>query len=271
MAITKFLINQFVFMKKHLFLFFAVAVAALVGCNDDNTPTPNSASSSKRLVKITENHGSQDIVFNLNYDASGRLITFKDPKNTQTTTITYDVNGNLTKFESKEFGVSIIFEVTYKNGVPETGYLKTFNGSDFTELLTLNYKVEGGLVTKIVQKLQGIEYATSVITYQGGNVSKIVTSSSLVPELNSNIIYTYGTHKNRFITEGFKYILDPLGLSTQFFAKNEITKMVYDYEGEDLDIEINSMYTFDQDGYPLTATESGIGTELITSRFEYNK
>ncbi|WP_423149560.1 hypothetical protein [Rubrolithibacter danxiaensis] len=256
-------------MKKQLFILFVAGLTSIVACKKDDNSGPD-APSAKKLTKITKTEDGENTVYSLTYDSNNRLTSYKDQNNTEATTFTYDANGNIQKLENKEGDDKTVFEVTYNNNVPVSGSFKTYEGNTIKATLSLEYTVSGGLVTKIKQKMDAVALGESTITYQGGNVSKVETTTTIpnVPASKTTLTYTYGTKKSPFQNTGFKYILDPMGLSVQFFAKNDITSEKYDFPGTELDFQSNTQYTYDSAGYPLTATE-GTGADAVTYKFEY--
>jgi len=52
--------------------------------------------------------------------------------------------------------------------------------------------------------------------------------------------------------------------SSRFFAKNDLLTMHYDYPGTELDNTITNVYTYDANGYVLTANDGETQTQ-----FEY--
>lgn len=256
-------------MKKQLFTLFLAAATTFVGCKDDNDTIPDVDKPGKLLSKITETEDGVSTVYNLTYDNNKRLTSYKEQNNTEAANFTYDANGNITKLEFVEGQSKTVFEVAYSNGVPTTGKFRS-DDDDIEEDLILGYKVTNNQVTEITQKLGTLEYGKATITYQNGNVAKVVSEITLpegedleeLPDLSTTLTYTYGSKKNMFPNAGFKFIVDPMGLSARFFAKNEIAS-------EKIEGMINAtttyQYTYDSDGFPLTGTDS----DGVTYKYEY--
>jgi YD repeat-containing protein len=256
-------------MKKQLFTLFLAAATTFVGCKDDNDSIPDVDKPSKLLSKVTETEDGVSTVYNLTYDNNKRLTSYKEQNNTEAANFTYDTNGNITKLEFVEGQSKTVFEITYNNGIPATGKFRS-DDDDIDEDMILTYTVANNQVTEIKQKLGTLEYGKSTITYQNGNVAKVVTKVTLpegeelaeIPDLSSTITYTYGSKKNMFPSAGFKYLLDPMGLSARFFAKNEIASEKF--EGF-INATTTYQYTYDSDGFPLTSTDS----DGVTYKYEY--
>lgn len=259
-------------MKKHFLVAF-LALTTFISCKKDSEkdPNPSNPGSSKVLKRIIETENGVTTTHTLAYDGSKRLVSVRSSDNLDVTSLTYDGTGNVTKIENKEGSDRTVFEFTYNNGVPVSGTFKSFEKNEAqAEVLaaqyTLNYTVENGLVTKMKMVVPAdpeaeedgyeLEYA---ISYSNGNVTKI-ESAGLVA---SSVAFTYG-NKKPMLPATFKYVLDPSGFSVQFFAKNEVLTSTYDLPGSALDKTITNVYTYDNQGYVLTANDGDVQT-----KFEY--
>jgi YD repeat-containing protein len=258
-------------MKKNLVLVLFTALVAIVGCKkDDDKPGNNGGGNAKLVKRIIETEDGETSTFNLTYDGNKRLTSYKKSDNSESTTITYDGAGNVTKIENMEVDSKNEFVFTYNNGVPVSGVFKSWemNGGQQGELsitYTLDYTVANGLVTEINMTMEDPEGEDDPIeiayelTYSNGNLTKIKTKGSNA----STTTFTYG-NKKPVLPTCFKYVLDQGGLSAQFFAKNDLLSTVHDNPGTDLDFTITNQYTYDSDGYVLTSTDGDSQT-----RFEY--
>lgn len=261
-------------MKRH-FLVALLAMSTLVACKKDKenegTGGPsNPGSSSKTLKRIVETKDGQTTTYNLTYDASKRLSSVSSTDNSEVTSFTYTGDGNVTKIENKEDNERNVFEITYNNGIPVSGTYKTFEKIGANETITdqysLQYTVENALVTKIKMIVpadpendeEGYEL-DYMLSYTGGNLTKVETEGLF----GFTASFTYGNKKPLFPTL-FKYVLDPAGFSLEFFAKNDLLTMQYDYPGAQLDMTITNVYTYDANGYVLTANDGETQT-----KFEY--
>jgi hypothetical protein len=261
-------------MKRH-FLVALIALSTLAACkNDKGTDEPGGpykpGTTSKTLKKIIETKAGQTTTYNLTYDANKRLSSVSSSDNSEVTSFTYAGDGNVTKIENKEGDERNVFEITYNNGIPVSGTYKTFEKNGANETITdhysLQYTVENALVTKIKMIVpadiendeEGYEL-DYLLSYTGGNLTKVETEGLFAFTAS----FTYGNKKPLFPTL-FKYVLDPAGFSLEFFAKNDLLTMHYDYPGTALDNTITNVYTYDSNGYVLTSNDGETQTQ-----FEY--
>lgn len=258
-------------MKKQLLFVFCAALIAITGCKkdkDENGGT-NGPEASKLVKRIIETEDGETTTYNISYDGNKRITSYKSTDNKEITNFTYDGNGNVTKIENIEEDSKTVFEFTYNNGRPVNGEFKSYEwiNNQQGELVMgyrLDYTVVNNLVTEIKVIMEGeededdmeIDYA---LTYENGNLSK-VQSTGLGA---TTISFTYGNKKPVFPAT-FKYILDPSGLSAQFFAKNDIITTAYDFPGTTMDATVTNTYTYDSNGYVLTSND---GDKQV--RFEY--
>jgi YD repeat-containing protein len=257
-------------MKKHLVLVLFTALVAIVGCKkDDDKPGNNGGGNAKLVKRIIETENGETTTYDVTYDGNKRITSYKKSDNSESTNFTYDGAGNVTKIENKEVDAKNVFEFTYNNGTPVSGVFKSWemNGTQQGDLLvtySLDYTVSNGLVTKMKMTMEDPDEEDPIeityeLAYNNGNLASIKT-------LGSNAFtasFTYGNKKPVFPST-FKYVLDQAGLSLQFFAKNDLLSMSYDYPGTDMDITITNQYTYDANGYVLTSTDGDTQT-----RFEY--
>jgi hypothetical protein len=261
-------------MKRH-FLVALIALSTLAACkkdkgNDDTNNPSTPGTSSKTLKRIIETKAGQTTTYNFSYDAGKRLSSVSNTDNSEVTSFSYANDGNVTKIENKEGNEKNVFEITYNSGIPVSGTYKTFekNGANetLTDQYTLQYTVENALVTKIKMIIPAdpandeegyeLEY---LLSYTGGNITKIETVGAFAYAAT----FTYGTKKPAFPAI-FKYALDPAGFSLEFFSKNDLLTMHYDYPGTELDDTVTNVYTYDSNGYVLTANDGETET-----KFEY--
>jgi hypothetical protein len=132
-----------------------------------------------------------------------------------------------------------------------------------TEQYTLAYTVENALVTKIKMTIpadpstgdDGYELDYN-LSYTNGNLTKVQTAGLLT----YTATFTYGD-KKPVLPAIFKYVLDPAGFSLEFFSKNELLTMLYDYPGTEMDYGVSNEYTYDSDGYVLTSNDGETQTK----------
>lgn len=260
------------FMKKELLTLIVALVTLLIGCKKDksDTETPANPTTAKVLKRIIETENGVTTTNTLIYGGNKRLMAITSNDGEQFVKFTYDDNGNITKIENKVDEVKNIFEFTYNNNIPVSGNFKSYELSGTEEILAssydLQYTVLNGIVTKIKaivpanpsngQQASNIEYD---LTYNNGNLTRIASGGVAA----YSAAFSYGSKKPIF-PQVSKYVLDPAGFSAQFFAKNEITKIDYDFPGTQLDNTITTVYTYDAQGYVLTANDG-----QTQSRFEY--
>ncbi|HTM93461.1 MAG TPA: hypothetical protein VL095_13655 [Flavisolibacter sp.] len=260
-------------MKRH-FLVALVALSSLVACKKekgkDDTNTPGNPGTSKILKRMVQTKDGQTTTYNISYDANKRLSSVSSTDNSEVTSFTYANDGNVTKIENKEGNERDVFEITYNNGIPVSGTYKTFekNGANETivDQYSLQYTVENALVTKIKMIIPAdpendedgyeLDYTLS---YTGGNLTKVETGGWF----GYTVSFTYGNKKPMFPAI-FKYVLDPAGFSLEFFAKNDLLTKHFDYAGTEMDETITNVYTYDANGYVLTANDGETQTT-----FEY--
>lgn len=92
--------------------------------------------------------------------------------------------------------------------------------------------------------------AKHVFSYVSNNVSKI--QSYVGETLTTTKEFTYGTKKSPFLNPNLKYIVD-VSLA-QFYSMNELLKQKYNVGS--VNREVTNNYTFDTQGFPLTANVS---------------
>jgi hypothetical protein len=260
---------------KRQFLVALIALSTLIACKKEkgNEDTGGSnQGSSKVLKRIIETKAGQVTTYNFSYDASKKLSSVSNTDNSEVMSFTYAGDGNVTKIENKDGDVRDVLEITYSNGTPVSGSYKTFEKDHLTqnEILTeqysLQYSVTNNLVTKIkiivpadpANNEDGYELDYN-LSYTNGNLTKIETGGTFV----YTATFTYGNKKSAF-PSFFKYALDPAGFSLEFFSKNDLLSMSYDYPGTDLDNTITNVYTYDASGYVLTSNDGETQT-----KFEY--
>lgn len=250
--------------RQFLTLFLATATVFTACKNNDDDPVIKT----KVLSKLISTEDDENITHTFNYDSKTRLTSFGTADNTEKTSFTYDASGNLNKVENIEGDTKNVFEVVYVNAVPTTGTLKVYEDSELESTFNFEYTVANGKVTEIIQKVQNQQAAKSTITYVGGNVSKIETVSTGLGTFTHT--YTYGTKKSMFTNPAVKYVLDPIGITASFLAKNEVLTESFDNPGTEFDVNSTTTYTYDAQGYPLTATVTS-DDEVVTLKFEYKE
>jgi YD repeat-containing protein len=249
-------------------------VATLASCKKDspspdnnggNNPDPNPVPVAKTLKRLTATTGGESIVYNLTYNSSKLLTSVKSSDNTDVTTYNYDAQGNVTKVESIDPDEHSIYEFEYENGNPIRGTYKSYEIEDGQEVLgqdnIMHYELSGGKVTKIIMDmiLQEVEVSFDLSYDNAGNLKKIEGLNGL----DYTAEFTYGSKKALF-PKVFKFVLDHIGYSAQYFAKNDLKSQQFDFPGEEDDFANVLTNTYDANGY-VTKTVQG-DTELT---YEY--
>lgn len=262
-------------MRKQFFV-FALAVASLVSCKKESAPAnggnnnggnepPPPPPAAKVLKKITQTTNGQSTVMLFAYNSNKQLLSVKSTDNSDVTNFTYDGEGNVIKMESTDADFHNIYEYAYENGVPAWSTFKSYERNNGEESLvednSIHYTVEDGKVTRITADLilqqQEVNFA---LTYNSnGNLAKIQGENGL----DFTATFTYGAKKPMF-PQVFKFVMDYIGYSVHFFAKNDLLSQQFDLPGTDNDFTNTVQNTYDANGYVLTSND---GDTQLT--FEY--
>jgi len=252
-------------MKKIFLLAGAVAMLVFGSCKKDkNSDGDNNGGNSKLLKKVTKTENGKTTVYNFNYDGN-KLRSFSTSDNLDTTAFTFDGAGNLTKLENKSNSYISTYTYSYNNGIPVSGTAKVLHKAGSAQETVeqddvLTYTVVNNQVTKIKEESKldgGIQLANLTYT-SNGNLEKLAIEG----DEPFSVTFTYGTKKPGFPIIS-KWVLD-MGYTLQFSAKNETLTAFYDLPGTQFDKTVNTKYTYDADGYPLTSNDGD--TQL---KFEY--
>ncbi len=257
------------------FLLAAViaSLLALSSCKkDDPATTPNNNNNnpqptpSKKLKKVTETEGTNVTVYNLTYNTSDRLVSYRSSDDAKYVVFSYDAGGNLTGIEEQEEDFKNIYNYTYQNNVPATGTLKTWSlvsgqPDELIEDDQLTYTVSNNKVTNM--RLEMLQAGTAVdlaLTYTGNNLTRVASGGTM----SYTADFSFGTHRPAY-PKVSNYVLDQAGFSLLFASNNEMLSASYDFPGTALDYSINTQYTFNSDGYVLTSDD---GTTQMTFEYE---
>lgn len=252
--------------KRILFASALVAALAFSSCKKDD-PAPNDPGPGveKKLKKITKTENGVVTVYNLTYNAAGKLVSYRSTDNTDFVLFSYDAAGNLTGLEQQDHDFRNIYAYTYVNNVPVSATFKSWDISGglpgvLIEDDVLAYTVANNRVEKIKLTMQGGGITNFNFTYTNGNLTR-VNNDGLIQLISE---FTYGTKKPMY-PKVTNWVLDQAGFSLQFAASHEILKTVFDFPGTNNDETINIAYTYDAAGYVLTSND-GVGTTQV---FEY--
>jgi hypothetical protein len=257
-------------MKKIFLLAGTMTMLVLSSCKKDKDSdggNNNSGGNTKLLKKVTETQNGKTTVYNLIYEGN-KLTSINSSDNLETTVFTFDGAGNITKLENRSSNYYSTYTYAYNNGIPVSGTIKVLHKiagepDDVTQDDVLTYTVANNLVTKIKEesKLDGLTQTANLTYNSSGNLEKITIEAN-EPDETFSITYTYGTKKPGFPNIS-KWVMD-IGYTSQFFARNETLTAFYDFTGTQFDKTVTTKYTYDADGYPLTANDGE--TQL---KFEY--
>nr|AUN35681.1 hypothetical protein [uncultured bacterium] len=252
---------------KFLLAGMAISMFTITSCHKDEPASPptNNPANSKRLVKVTKTEAGVATVFNLSYDSNNKLLSYRSADNSEYVIFTYDTQGNLTGIEDLEKDFKNIYEYTYTNNEPATGTFKSWQvvGGQPTQMIEddlLTYTVNNNQVSKIkLEMLQTGDELNMQLTYTGGNLTRVMSEGQVTYTAD----FGFGTHRPAF-PKVSKFVLDQAGFSLQFASNNDILSASYDFPGTSFDRQINTNYTYDSNGYVLTADD---GTAQMV--FEY--
>lgn len=246
-------------MKIRFLLAAAVAsILALTSCDKDDpaTPSPNNPGTSKKLKKLTTTEAGVTTVYNLSYDASNRLLSYKNADNSEYVTFTYDNQGNLTGINQQEKEFKNVYAYVYSNNVPVSGTFKSWElvagqPDELIEDDQLTYTVTNNKVSRI--KLEMLQSGTEMdlnLTYTGNNLTKVEAEGPVTYKAE----FAFGNKRSAF-PKVSNFVLDQAGFSLQFAANNELLSASFDFPGTSLDRTINTQYTYDSNGYVLTSND----------------
>jgi len=240
-------------------LLFASAIFAIFNFSsckkDDPAPGGNNPGTGKRLKKITKTEAGAATVYNLSYNAAGKLVSYKTADNSEYVLFSYDANGNLTGIEQQEEDFKNIYNYTYQNNAPVSATYKSWDISaglpgTLIEDDLLSYTVTNNQVSKIKLTMQGGGETNFNLSYTNGRFSRAASEGPFV--YTADIFYG---NKKPMYPKVTNWILDQAGFSALFAASNEIVKTVIDFPGTALDQTINMTYTYDANGYVLTSND----------------
>jgi hypothetical protein len=253
-------------MKKILLLAGVALCLFSASCKKDKSPAPVPGSNTKLLSRLTKTEAGKTTVFNFTYDPGKKLLSYKSTDNLVGIVFSYDAAGNVIKVQDTEDNYINVYTYAYSSNAPVSGSFKSWKkqagqADQLIENDQLTYTVNNNQVTKIhVAFLQTGDAADFSLGYNNSGNLSLVTGSGNTSYTAS---FAYGTKKPVYPLVS-KWILDQAGFSLQFAARNELLSMSFDFPGTQYDQALHTQYTYDADGYALTAVD-----ESATVTFEY--
>ncbi|WP_207511296.1 hypothetical protein [Longitalea luteola] len=246
-------------MKKIFWLAGVMTLLVVSSCKKDKDSNGgDNGGNTKLLKKVTKTENGITTIYNLNYEGN-KLRSFNSTDNLESTALTFDAAGNITRIEIRDHNDYSTYMYTYNNGIPVSGSLKVVHKvagepDDIVQDDVFTYTVVNNQVTTIKQEMKLAETElTANLTYTNtGNLDKITIDGDEV----YTVSFTYGTKKPGFPTMS-KWVLG-LGETLEFYAKNELLTAFYDFPGTDFDFSYTTSYTYDADGYPLTSSDGEV-------------
>lgn len=240
--------------QKVLFVAAVLAVLAFSACKKTN-PAPYNPVTEKRLKKVTKTEAGVVTVYDLTYNAAGKLVSFNSAGNTETLKFTYNTAGNLTGIEDRDDNFLNIYVYTYENNIPVRGIFESWDISGgqpgtLIEEDQFNYTVTNNQVSRIKLTKPGGPVWNFDLSYTNGNLTRVNTEGLIAYTAE----FTYGNKKPVY-PRVTNYVLEQAGFLMLFTARHEILKAVFDFPGTTHDYTVNTVYTYDSNGYVLTSDD----------------
>lgn len=259
-------------MKKQIAMMIALFTVVALGCKKDKDNRIDDGDGNgkvKYVSKVTETDEGVETIYVATYDGQNRIVSYNAQDNSEKSSFTYDVNGNLIKYETGDGDDSKeIFDVTYNaQNVPVTGKHRVYSNAVLVSEEDLVYTVTNGNVTQIEAKNEDDEVTTYKITYQNNNVTKIELASA---DGAMAVTATYGDKKSPFAGLSLKHLIAPVNLFG-FYSKNEVSSITSSLNGQAFARGIIT-YTYGNDGYPLTSSSTNPDDPAeppFNTKFEY--
>ncbi|MDU1906391.1 MAG: hypothetical protein E6772_16595 [Dysgonomonas sp.] len=233
-------------------LFIAVVSLSMVSCNDDDE---NTIPETIKLPVRLEYEGGKYLEYG--YDEKVRLskMEFRDSSQFIVADIIYDTEGRIVKTSinlSDEMTVSFGF-THIRNRIQVT--------SEYGNPHTIELDEKGRLL-----KISGKDRVNHELRYEYDAKDNVIGEAAYVDSvLISRNIYSYdekiGYNKNVNVPLWAGYYL-PLESLFPGKANNEIGESVYVVEADSIVPSTQAVYTYDNEGYPVTATFSYEGTVM---------
>lgn len=231
-------------MKKQLIV-LAIAGLAFTACKKDST-----TKSTQLLKKVAEIENGDTTFTTLSYDNSKRLTLVKTEDSE--TKLTYTGN-NLTTVENKIENDKNKLEITYEGAKPKSAVYTVYEGNVLKDTYKVTYTLNAAnQVTEILMKDNANTNVVSkqVLTYTNNNITKV--QSYVGTTLAVTLDMTYGSKKNPLANARIAYVVD--AFLADSYSANEVVKQKSTIGN--VEDEVTSTYTYDANGFPLTADVS---------------
>jgi hypothetical protein len=250
-------------MKKTLTLLLLSAVILLNACKKGKQPEKEKEKPvpvkliTKYWGTVNNVGGSglseQNTIFT--YDNQNRLINMKNG-----TTITdYLYKDDLVVKINVVIGngFSMASEISYQDGKPKSSKETLFSAPEVIKSETVNtYIYTDGFLTEIQIFSKGILKGTRKYSYQGNNISRYDD------ERGNVYTYKYDDKKNPYINKYLKYLM----LYPDFTSVNNKIEAVFNGNAKSAQ---KFIYTYDDEGYPLTEKSPEGSTPISDLHFDY--
>lgn len=246
-------------MKQKLTLLAVLVCTTIISCKKDKNLQPDKEIPFKLLSKIIETKGAKVLTTSLTYDEKKRISSVKSEK--EILSFTYE-NDDLVMV-TRDYGeLKLITKVTYSAHNPVSA-IQNYVPDILGEPYLFEYHMDGGRVTSFDLGLTN-NLRNYRMEFKDKNLIRFTN-----PAVYDNE-FIYGTKKNIYYNSRLKNVVD-LGLSLMA-SENDLIKIKI-YNSGHLDEEITYTYTYDENGFPLTAkVQSKISNGTITDsniKYEY--
>ncbi len=255
LPVKKTFVNHLNFLQMKALLFFAaiVCLSYLSACNKDDN---NQNNGTKLLISYTSSLYLDTI--NYSYNSSNELIQTEDLEDRSTITI----NGNqlhyieYRKTESRQVADATFTLDAAGNVVTGQGSFSYSISSPYTTQFTFTYDASGNMINRTDARSGGMTYSYDFTWSNGDMVSQIWKLNGALYATNNFIYYTDKDDKNQINGYNFLSATNSFtGNSSRHLFKNISTIFA---PGTTVTDEYGYAYTLDADGYPTTATITGI-------------
>jgi hypothetical protein len=234
-------------LKFFMALFIAILSWSMVSCDDDDDKTAT-AETVRLPVRLEYEDGK---CLEYGYDEKVRLskMEFRDSAQSIVADIIYDAEDRIVKTS-----INLSDEMTVSFGFEHTGNLIRVT-PNYGNPHTIELDEKGRLL-----KISGKDSLNHELRYEYDSKGNITTEAAYVGDvLISRNIYSYdektGYNKNVNVPLWAGYYL-PLESLFPGRTNNEVSESVYIVQSDTILPSTQAAYTYDNDGYPVTATFS---------------